>query len=143
MFPAEKVRKPENEQALRQLCLDRGLDPDEILQDIDAQEFWANDRYVATVERRSDGYARISLHRKDRKPLRDWRDMQRIKNDVMGDEIEAVELFPAESRLMDTANEYWLWCLPKGQQWPLGFKDRTVSGPEIAAFVGAKQREHP
>jgi hypothetical protein len=29
-------------------------------------------------------------------------------------------LYPAESRLMDNANQYHLWAAPPGVQWPIG-----------------------
>jgi hypothetical protein len=44
--------------------------------------------------------------RLDGQAIHDWRELQRIKNEIVGDEIEAVELYPAESRLLDTANWY-------------------------------------
>jgi hypothetical protein len=37
--------------------------------------------------------------------VHDWRDLQRIKNQLVGPECEAVELYPAESRKVDTANQ--------------------------------------
>lgn len=69
----------------------------------------------------------LSIKRHDRGTIRDWRDLQRIKNDVVGPECEAVELFPAESRLVDSANQYHLWALPPGERWPLGFGSRFVT----------------
>ena len=146
MHPAERVTPAWKAEALREMILEQGGDPDEILAYQDNIELWANDRYVACVERRrDDGPATgsvfsISIHRRDRKPIRDWRHMQSIKNDIAGDETEAIELYPAESRLMDTSNEFWLWCLPPGERIGVGFPNRTVATPEEAARVGAKQR---
>ena len=50
----------------------------------------------------------------DQSAHHDWRDFQRIKNDIVGPEYEAVELYPAESRLLDPSNRFYLWCFPKG-----------------------------
>jgi hypothetical protein len=75
-------------------------------------EVWANDTYQATVTRRPDGIVHISLKRHDRRAVRDWRHLQSIKNEIAGPEATAVELFPPESKLADTANEYHLWVLP-------------------------------
>ena len=76
------------------------------------------------------GYIHVSVKTHDRKPMRDWRDMQRIKNQLIGEEFEAVELYPAESRLVDTANQYHLWVLDKsiddGGYFPFGFHERLV-----------------
>lgn len=68
----------------------------------------------------------LSIRRTDRRPLHDWRDLQRIKNDLVGPEVEAVELYPAESRLVDTTNQYQLWAFVNGWKFPYGFRDRLV-----------------
>ena len=46
-------------------------------------------------------------------------------NDIMGDEYEGVELFPAESRMLNTANQYHLWCAPKGV-FGMGWHDERL-----------------
>lgn len=57
----------------------------------------------------------------------DWRDFQRIKNDICGPEWEGLELYPAESRLVDPSNRFYLWCVPKGViQWGLKVEGRRV-----------------
>jgi hypothetical protein len=38
----------------------------------------------------------LSAKRVDREPLQDWRVLQEIKNALVGEECEAIELFPAE-----------------------------------------------
>ena len=106
------------------------------------REVWQNDRYTVIVERDGGGgWVRcLSVRRNDRGPDIPWRHLQRIKSQLAGDETEAVELYPAESRLVDTANQRWLWCLPPGEKVPLGINDgRHVLGPEDAARVGARQ----
>lgn len=81
----------------------------------------------------------LSIKRRDREPMmHDWRELQRIKNALLGPEREAVELYPAESRLVDTANQYHLWALPVGAQFPFGFTDRLVHHESTVSQ--AKQR---
>jgi len=64
----------------------------------------------------------LSIKRIDRAPLHDWRELQQIKNELVGPEYEAVELYPAESRVVDTANQYHLWVIIKpGIRFPFGF----------------------
>lgn len=53
----------------------------------------------------------LSIRRNDRRPVTDWRDVQRIKNDLCGPECEGAQLFPAESRLVDTSNQFHLYVL--------------------------------
>lgn len=66
----------------------------------------------------------LSIKRIDRKPIHDWRDLQEIKNLIVGPEHEALELYPAESRRVDTANQYHLWVVPDpNYRVPFGFFD--------------------
>ena len=77
-----------------------------------------------------DGSMHLTFKRNDRAAVRDWRHFQAIKNEVAGPEREAMELFPPESMLVDTANEYHLWVLPEGMGVPLGFaKGVAVDSP--------------
>ena len=76
----------------------------------------------------------LSVKRIDRKPFHDWRAMQRIKNSVLGPEWEGVEMYPAESRLVDTSNQYHLFCW--NGVFPIWvFNTRQVFTPEDAARV--------
>ncbi len=68
----------------------------------------------------------LSIKRNDGAAIADWRDLQRIKNELVGEEAEGVQLYPAESRMVDGANQYHLHCLT-GAQWPFGFETRLVS----------------
>ncbi len=47
-----------------------------------------------------------------------WRDMQRIKDELFGEERVAVEVFPPRDELVDEANMYHLWVLPEGTRLP-------------------------
>lgn len=55
----------------------------------------------------------LVIRRRDGKPLHSWHDLQRIKNELVGQEEEAVEVYPAESRLVDRKHIYHLWVLRK------------------------------
>lgn len=79
----------------------------------------------------------LSIKRIDKRPIHDWRDLQRIKNELIGEEYEAVEIYPAESRLHDTANQYHLWVFADGYKLPIGFAERQVTE---TPGVGAAQR---
>jgi hypothetical protein len=109
---------------------------------MDSSEVWANNEYVAVVRRYPDGAVRhLSIRRAERRAARDWRDFQRIKNEIAGPGVEAVELFPAEDRLVDMVNQYHLWCLPPGVRFPFGFAERSVLGAGELPDTGARQRE--
>lgn len=96
-------------------------------------ETWINGRYEVWVYRNmkyGDSWPWmhwLAIKRRDKEPIRSWRDLQRIKNDIIGDEYEAVEIFPAESRLVDTSNQYHLFVLTdKTLRFPFGYIDRAV-----------------
>lgn len=70
----------------------------------------------------------LSIRRNDRQAAHDWRHFQRIKNELVGPECEGVEMYPAESRLVDTANQYFIWCsTDPTYRFPLGFRTRLVA----------------
>jgi hypothetical protein len=53
----------------------------------------------------------LTIERLDLALCHDWQVFQTIKNEIVGPEYEAVEMYPAHSRLMDEANKYHLWIL--------------------------------
>lgn len=84
----------------------------------------------------------LSIKRRDRDVIRDWRELQAIKNAIVGPEHEGFELYPAESRLCDTANQFHLFVFMQTTvRMPVGFTEREVAGAEAAKAVGATQRE--
>lgn len=96
-----------------------------------------NHRYQVIVREHPDGpfgpYVHLTIRSRDGSTRHDWRDFQRLKNELVGEETEAVELYPAESRLVDTANHYHLWVF-RTYRFPLGMPAREVSdgAPGIA-----------
>lgn len=84
----------------------------------------------------------LSIKRIDREPIHDWRHLQEIKNMLVGPEHDAIEVYPAESKLVDMANQYHLWVFAdKETRLPIGWQSRMVGSTEEAAKVNAKQRE--
>lgn len=89
-------------------------------------EVWISGTFEVYVRALEDGWLHLSIKRRDRKPIRGWRVLQTVKNAVAGPEREALELYPAESRHMDTSNQYHLWVIPRGERFPLGYHGRCV-----------------
>lgn len=117
----------------------------ELQDEITGVEHWVNDVYqVAKRLLDDDGNGKQSFHlsikRTDRKPCRDWRDFQRIKTELCGADAEGMELYPAESRVVDAANQYHLWVFT-GVEIPAGFPAGLRATKEEAATLGATQRE--
>jgi hypothetical protein len=80
--------------------------------------------------RQPAGWTHLMIRRRDGKPDVPWSHKQRIKSELVGPECEAVELFPAESRLFDLAHVYHLWTnADPRDRLKVGFDDgRNVAG---------------
>jgi hypothetical protein len=94
-------------------------------------ETWINDIYNVVLRRKPDkvfdtrqGMIQLGIHTLDGAARHDWREFQWIKNQLAGEECEAFELYPAESRLLDPSNYYTLWCFPGVKRIKVG-----VDGP--------------
>lgn len=112
-------------------------------------EVWGNYIYQCIVRQRRlmDGFGVqvgsitwLSIKTHTRRPIRDWRHLQQIKNEVCGPEREACEIFPAESRLVDTSNEFHLFVLPEGERFPFGYQVRDIAQPEEMEAVNEMVR---
>ena len=115
--------------------------------DLNGEEQFANDQYVVTRRIMSSdnpeapAAMHLSIRRQDRQPCRDWRDFQRIKNQLAGPEWEGVELYPAESRKVDGANHYHLFVFD--MDFGIGFNKRIVANQyqSAKASPGSVQRD--
>lgn len=105
----------------------------------DLSMWHANNRYAVCCTAYPGGWLWLSIAPLDGSPVRRWRDLQRIKNELAGPEREAVEVFPAESRLHDACNAYDLWVGPEGFRFPVGWRERDVLTSVQAARLGLRQ----
>lgn len=64
------------------------------------------------------GVTKLMIRRHDDQPMHNWKHLQRIKNEICGPEAIAIEVYPAESELVDVANIYWLFVMPPGFVMP-------------------------
>lgn len=129
---------------------ERAVYPPGVKRDPEWRASWINSRYQVDVSELKPNVAGmpnmtvLAIKRRDKNWIHDWREIQRIKNEILGPEWEGVELYPAESRLADSANQYWLWCLPPGAPFPFGFTDgRIVSEVSVRNPVGGMSRQRP
>lgn len=111
-------------------------------------ELWANERYTVEVRyiTAPAPFGRgkwISFHDAARTATHDWREIQRIKNEVLGPEVEAVEIYPAESRLVDESNQFHLWAFEGVQPFPFGYAVRSVETPESLALSAPQAKQRP
>lgn len=109
-----------------------------------ACDFYANDLYLVQLDRtpphefKTADVWMLYIKRHDNDHVRDWRDLQAIKNIIVGREVEAIELYPAESRLCDASNRTALFCFMQlngvqSPRFPVGFNVRIVSNEPLNA----------
>jgi len=87
---------------------------------------WKNNVYIVQVVPHKTEWGHVMqlmIRRNDEAPVRDWLDLQRIKNEILGEQRTAVEVFPAQGELVDHANLYHLWVLPEGFELPFGMRE--------------------
>lgn len=120
---------------------------DELFREAAGDTVWFNDTYQVNVRRFDCVWGdvvpmvHLSIKRCDKESIHDWRELQEIKNLIVGPEFEAVELYPAEARLVDTANQYHLWVLEvEGMRFPFGFNVRVTEDTLPYKISGGKQR---
>jgi hypothetical protein len=115
------------------------------------EEIWLNEIYqVATIRSTHEIFGevmQINIRRRDGNVIfRDWRHFQDIKNQLAGPECEGLELYPAESRLVDTANKYHLWVILNPELGiPIGWHEgrNVTNGRKGKQLPGHRQRPLP
>lgn len=84
---------------------------------------WVNDHYsvqVYEVRTNIGDVIQLVIRRHDGRTIEAWADLQRIKNELVGEGRTAVQMYPAMADLVDQANLYHLWVLPDGYELPFG-----------------------
>lgn len=80
---------------------------------------YSNTRYVVMIDdqcKTTHGPAiRAMVQKNDDIPIPNhWSEMQKIKNELFGQETTAIEYYPKESELVNEHNIYWMWIFPEG-----------------------------
>lgn len=116
---------------------------------------WRSADYLAVLYMdKADGLRRLTVNstRRMRVPLSrkrsgtDWRDgitwdeLQRIKNECLGEDVWCVEVYPAQDDVVDVANMRHLWVLdgPPETRFP---KKATMDDRDIALALRMVKRE--
>tara|TARA_R100000742_G_C4274858_1_gene95029 strand:+ start:525 stop:1052 length:528 start_codon:yes stop_codon:yes gene_type:complete len=105
---------------------------------IENEKVYVNDLYYVFVNEEKDWiHLSIKTHEKSVDSIITWQHKQWIKNDICGVEAEGVELFPAESRMVNSANQYHIWVLTGNEKFSCGWHEgRLVTDGNVE---GAKQ----
>lgn len=137
--PWVPMRKVDWSRHLSEVHRRAGIDPT-------GMEVWTNGAYEAFVKPLHaddeeavdvEGMIHLSIKRMDRMAIMSWRVLQQIKNEVVGEFREAVELYPGEHRVADNANQYHLFVAPEGVDFPFGFPSGFVIDADETAIFNA------
>lgn len=107
------------------------------LAELSSHEVWLNSQYQVNINKSPQhGFPgavlwHLSIKRIDKRPVHDWRDLQAIKNALVGPQYEAIELYPSTERTVDQANQYHLWVFisqdgDAAPKLPFGWTSRQV-----------------
>lgn len=110
---------------------------------------WRSRDYLAVLyEQRADGMHRLTVNSVRRGMSKrpgqdtDWRDgitwdeLQRVKNECLGEDVWCVEVYPAQDKLVDVNNMRHLWVLdePPATRFP---EHAVTSDDQIAREIRA------
>jgi hypothetical protein len=110
--------------------------------------FFVNSRYQVIVRRHQSAVegapdlVHLSICRVDKQPVGSerYRDFELIKDLFIGQQCEAVEIYPARNREADTSTQYHLWGFDDPTfRFPFGYGDRLVMEPAEVWKPGARQ----
>lgn len=147
MKPFQKgVVKPRSAEFVSKAAVMQGVSETEVIamldRDVKEGTIWINDIYQVQAHEIDGGWTHLNIRRRDGNViLRDWRHFQKIKNELCGPEREGLELYPAESRLVDSSNKYHIYVAPAGMQIPIGWSTRDVRDDDGERQPGFRQRK--
>lgn len=98
----------------------------------DFADTWCNDKCQVFVYDypEVEGWPPIiemSLKLNSREPWRDWRDFYRIKSELCGTMCWAIEVYPSQDALVDSANQYHMFVFPPGMQFPIRLAQAAIT----------------
>jgi len=103
---------------------------------------WENNRYLVHRENVPEAnhdftnthIVWLSIKAIDDSARHDWREFQWIKNELCGDDWEAIEVYPSEKRMVDSCNQFHMWCFEPPFVVPLGWWERFVVEENSSEF---------
>jgi len=143
------IAKPVSEQLIADHMRLNDQTREQVLAMLDSEEaaveIWRNDIYQVALRRLDAKLVHLNIRRVDGGPiLRDWRHFQQIKNELVGEECEAIEIYPAESRKVDTSNKYHLFAIADPTfRFPCGDLFGNVRSVSYESGKSAGTRQRP
>lgn len=118
----------------------------------EGEEYWRNSFYTVLVKQLEPsegltGPVRLDIRHNQDKAIREWKHLQRIKNELVGEEREAMEIFPPQSMVRDMSNIHNLFVTPVGVSsvyvYDEKMKQQNITDPYAAVLAsrGAANQE--
>lgn len=76
---------------------------------------WCNEIFAVQLFRLPNCWDRVMIRKHDSTRMV-WAEMQRIKNELFGEDRVAIEVLPRQKDVVDSANMYWFFLVPEGQE---------------------------
>jgi len=77
---------------------------------MEVREARKNRVFCVFIRPLADGHAHLAVSSlSGRRP--NWHEMQRIKNEIVGTEATAVEVYPPQSQMVDAADMFHIWTV--------------------------------
>ena len=114
---------------------------------INTKQF-GNVEHVTITRIHKDGDPLIAMHGE---MAIGWNEKMMIKNELFGEDRFAIEVYPKQDRLIDTADVYHLWVFNKKYDMPFGIHPKeykkainrgTTFYPEDADILQHEMRKH-
>lgn len=106
----------------------------EAKQDAESLETWSNNVYDVKLRRLNATLVHLAITSPQPEARFTWEELRQIKNQLIGEHAEAVELFPRESRMAETDARH-LWVVDDAAfQFPFGFKNAPVEAKHEPRF---------
>ena len=78
---------------------------------------WCNNRYSVQLHQ-TTAWHRVMVRTHDSRRI-EWAELQRIKNELFGEHRIAIQIFPRQTDLVDSANMYWFFLVPENQEFQI------------------------
>ncbi|MFX0132990.1 MAG: hypothetical protein ACFFDN_05020 [Candidatus Hodarchaeota archaeon] len=69
---------------------------------------WKTEKYIIFYDY-INGFKHLRIRRIDNKPIHNYMDLQEIKNDIFGENVVAIEIYPNQNNFRNGSNTYHLW----------------------------------
>lgn len=96
------------------------------------EEIWHNSAYMVFVANvfspRLGPLTQLMIQRRSGQDTRNWAHMQRIKNEICGEERVGIEVFPAQSGVADTDTTHHIWVLTPPQKLGITLHGKPCDG---------------